>query len=826
MSVDCERDCRGIGPSATALRSHPLFCTPTRSPVEKRWVQHRAAPRHTPASRPESMFRSALLLLAVSLILAVLPTRDATGEPQLRRLSREPGAAAGPPGVRLEALTPLHDDASLRRALADFDRGRTQRAVDAFTPRIDDAPERAERQRALFLVGWGLAEAERHEEALEILTRCVEDAPLFADYCAWRAAEATEALERFAEAEAWARMVRPDAVFGPRARYLRGRVTAALQRHEEAVRIFLDFLGDHPNAFYRTELEFDLISSLLAIEDIDEAALALHRVIVNNPGTPHETRAQRILGGIQAGLSSDVTSRIAPSSHEDRIRRAEVLYGRHRSEQVIELLMPVHGSEGTRTGAGCRATWLIARSWSKLRRHANAAPFYDEIVGQCDEELTLRALYNGGRAWWNAGERDRAFDTFQRIWTEHPEHSFSDDAKLFAARIRRSQGREDEAVRILEAQIAAYPDGDMFKDAVWLLMARHMLAGEYRQAVRFAEGVASHTGEDDLYSRGRIAYFQGRALERLSLHREARSTYTQVLRDHPMGYYSLLALNRLKRLEPEHARGLVAELRRDSPRTEGFIQLAPALAHDDAFRLGREFLRMELPTFAQREFNRLQSAHPNDTELGWAISLFFHHAGIHHISHNVPGSRTGLNLAYPAASNRERWEVAYPRPWWDEVQDAARERGLDPHLIYAIMREESGFRAQVESWANALGLLQLMLPTANDMARLTGRGSVTRQQLLDPAINIELGTMFMRTLADRYDDHPGLVIAGYNGGTGNVGNWLRERGDMDFDLWVEEIPFGQTRNYVKRVSMTYWVYRWLYDEHEPWLDMPDRLPSR
>lgn len=818
-----------------------LFCTDGPCPVVKMWALGGTAPpgavdRRSPrvcsaAPIPSArtgcaMLRRTLLWL-LFLCLVPWPMASASAEVQMRRLSRDTGATGGPPGVRIEALAPVYaaDDA-VRRALREFDRSHPRRAVDVFTPRIDAPADRAEAARALFLVGWGLSEAGRHEDALEVLARCVEEAPLFADYCAWKASESAEALDDAPAAEAWATMVDPGAVFGPRARYLRGRALAAQGRHEEAVEVLTDFLGDHPNAFYRTDLEFDLVTSLLALEERDEAALVLHRIAVANPGTAHETRAQRALRAVERDLSADVTARIAPSSFEGRIQRAEVLYNRHRSEQVIELLTPVHRAEGTRTGAGCRATWLIARSWSKLRRHASAAPFYDEIVGACDEELTLRSLYNGGRAWWNAGERDRAFEVFQRIWTEHPEHSFADDAMLFAARIRRSQDREAEAVQLLRSQIERYPDGDMLNDAVWLLMARHMLAGEYRQAARFAEQVGAHTGEDDLYSRGRIAYFRGRALENLSLQREARSVYADVLRDHPMGYYSLLALGRLRQLDRPFAEWLVAELRQDSSRTEGFIRVHPNHAQDNAFRLGREFLRMELHTFAEREFRRLQSAHPNDTELGWAIALFFHHAGAHHISHNVPGSRVGLNLSYPAESNRERWEVAYPRPWWDEVQQAARERGLDPHLIYAIMREESGFRPEVESWANALGLLQLMLPTANDMARLTGRGSVTRRELLDPSINIELGTMFMRTLSDRYGGHPGLVIAGYNGGTGNVGRWLNERGDLDFDLWVEEIPFGQTRNYVKRVSMTYWVYRWLYDERDPWVHMPERLPRR
>jgi soluble lytic murein transglycosylase len=70
----------------------------------------------------------------------------------------------------------------------------------------------------------------------------------------------------------------------------------------------------------------------------------------------------------------------------------------------------------------------------------------------------------------------------------------------------------------------------------------------------------------------------------------------------------------------------------------------------------------------------------------------------------------------------------------------------------------------------------------------------------------------MRDLGDKLGDHPALMIAGYNGGHGNVSRWLDERGDLPLDLWVEDIPYGQTRKYTKRVLSTFWTYNWLYSE--------------
>ncbi len=298
------------------------------------------------------------------------------------------------------------------------------------------------------------------------------------------------------------------------------------------------------------------------------------------------------------------------------------------------------------------------------------------------------------------------------------------------------------------------------------------------------------------------------------------------MRDYPMSYYALLAYNRLVALNPAFASELMTELHTATDMTEGFIAVDPPEAGEHgAFLRGTELLRLGLFSLAEGEFKKLEAAFPNADELGWVISLLYDRAGAYHLSHHVPGERQDLHLHYPAGDNLERWEIAYPRPFWETIEAAAAERELDPYVVLAIMREESGFQPGIESWANARGLLQLMIGTARDMGALTGREHVRERDLFDPEINIELGTMYMRTLSDRFQGHPAMIIGGYNGGQGNIRNWLEARGTMPLDLWVEEIPYQQTRDYVKRVTMSYWIYRWLYADADPFVLLPSDLST-
>jgi soluble lytic murein transglycosylase len=340
-------------------------------------------------------------------------------------------------------------------------------------------------------------------------------------------------------------------------------------------------------------------------------------------------------------------------------------------------------------------------------------------------------------------------------------------------------------------------------------------AGNYEAAIAFADAIAERTGENSLYTHGRLAYFRATALQETGDSPSAIEGYTAVAREAPLSYYALLALNRLDSLDPSRTEALIGELRLTvaTAELESIEVQPPELVEDDTFRRGILLLRLGLLDLARHQFDELVDQNPNDDGLLWIVTFLFDRAGAFHISHNIPRRRIASFLtAYPDTSTWDQWLLAYPTPFLVEVNEAAEERSLDPFLIYAIMREESGFNPRAESFANARGLMQLMLPTARDMARRAGVREPRERHLFRPATSIALGSEYLSLLSERYGRHPALTIAGYNGGQGNMDRWLRDLGDLPLDRFVEEIPYRQTRDYAKRVLMTYWIYRWLYAE--------------
>jgi soluble lytic murein transglycosylase len=187
-----------------------------------------------------------------------------------------------------------------------------------------------------------------------------------------------------------------------------------------------------------------------------------------------------------------------------------------------------------------------------------------------------------------------------------------------------------------------------------------------------------------------------------------------------------------------------------------------------------------------------------------------YHLALRIMRRNFAGLATTGHPALPRAF----WEMLYPFAWRPEVEQAAQRAKVDPFLVAAVVREESNYDPRAVSRAGARGLMQLMPATAQPM--VAGRGWVFREgDLLDePAANIELGASYLGGLLREFGD-PRLALAGYNAGPRRARQWWQARRNEDVEVFVEEIPFDETRFYVKRVMLSWEAYRRIYGAGSP-----------
>ncbi len=169
-------------------------------------------------------------------------------------------------------------------------------------------------------------------------------------------------------------------------------------------------------------------------------------------------------------------------------------------------------------------------------------------------------------------------------------------------------------------------------------------------------------------------------------------------------------------------------------------------------------------------------------------------------------------------------DLAFPEAFRGEVREAAARFSVDPHFVWSIMRQESGFRPAVRSPAAAVGLMQILPVTARRIAPLLERPETDAERLADPRVNVTYGAWYLNALLQRFGGSVALAAAAYNGGPGAVARWMAEpaRKDLPLDEFVESIPYRETRHYVKKVVANLQTYRLVHGG--PPLELRESLP--
>jgi soluble lytic murein transglycosylase len=153
------------------------------------------------------------------------------------------------------------------------------------------------------------------------------------------------------------------------------------------------------------------------------------------------------------------------------------------------------------------------------------------------------------------------------------------------------------------------------------------------------------------------------------------------------------------------------------------------------------------------------------------------------------------------------WRILFPEDHWETIKAEAAKNGLDPYLVASLIRQESEFNPSAISHANAYGLMQLLPSVGKQMAREEGLGSIETRQLLDPILNIRLGTRYLRQTMERFGRVPEYALAAYNAGDNRVTDWQAAGPYNGVDEFVESIPFTETRDYVQAILRNQDIYR-------------------
>lgn len=358
--------------------------------------------------------------------------------------------------------------------------------------------------------------------------------------------------------------------------------------------------------------------------------------------------------------------------------------------------------------------------------------------------------------------------------------------------ITRAQAKNQDAYiqelvpQVIKLDPNADPALQHFWDKGWAAYARGDLATA-RKLFRFIADTYTHPNV-----RRQSEYWHARTIERLGLKQEAAAVYQKLASAPYADLYAMHSVNRgAKRKEntsnPLEKSGSdwreLAE--KEMPdELELAYELTALAAMRDAYNEIRKNTRRENIRFAE------------------ALTADYHHA-----AGNEVLMYRSLRKAWPQLATVEQDTVPayfirmyYPLKHGEEIDEYSKERGLDSNLVRALILQESYYNPKAKSRVGATGLMQLMPPTAKEhAARLRIPFAISR--LENPEVNVRIGTYHLKMLVNMFSGNTYLAVASYNAGQGNVMKWRRAAPKKPMDEFIESIPFPETRNYVKRVTM-------------------------
>lgn len=521
----------------------------------------------------------------------------------------------------------------------------------------------------------------------------------------------------------------------------------------------------------------------------------------------------RTLGRVRSVLSpegwpsSQVAQKLARSAS---VQKVENLY-RSRRYRSARRAADKRLRRKKKLGAAelCELYYWKGSSIFRSRDRAGSASSFASGVKSCKQAknvgMEVKCRFQGARAVFAQGRYAAAANLFAGLAKVHADHSYADDALVFEGEAWESAQEPKKAKAAYLRALNHKPPGDMRPEARRRLMLLAFSQKRLREVVSLVDkSLADQSAGVEKKERAKLLYFRGRARARLGQRKKAIQDYVQVVRTLPLSYAAIHAWSRLRENDPalwreEVSRNLV----------NAKVEQPPPVILPEHRQARAAILWAQLG-LASKAREALRHAGVD----GWPQVATLALAGAWFESQRRLAKMPGdWRKQPPTGAMRPHWELAHPMVFKDLVLSREAAVKLPSLLSFAIMQTESRFDPSVTSWAGAKGLMQLMPGTAEFIARKLGIGKPSNAQLHDPDLNIRMGVYNLSSLVGRYggkEFSAALAIPGYNAGPGNVDKWLDKRAEWDLDLFIEAIPFDETRHYTQSVLGRWLAYRWIY----------------
>ena len=548
----------------------------------------------------------------------------------------------------------------------------------------------------------------------------------------------------------------------------------------------------------RSDIEFALGKAYAALGQQAKAADALANVYYNMPTAAEADAAYAELKKLSSA---------PPPTTAQRKTRADLLMKARRysdaADEYRELL--IHAAPDTRAAMEL----ALADALHRAGRNREAKAELTSLPGATADQSAQR-LYLLSEIAFATDQNDEFYRTVDQLRQLAPTSPWLESALLSVANLHLVHHEYDQSLDAFRELQQRFPNAARASYAHWKAAWLTLRQGRNDEAKKeFDEQLALYPGGNETSN---ALYWRARLAEEDNQPAMARAYYQKLSDRYRNYYYAELGRQRMNKL-PAVA---------DPPGQYPLLDKIPPLDHGEKIELSEaptDDLHLQkaellgnggLVDLAVRE---LQAAAAKENG-SWApaeTAQLFTETGHYDRAIEVMKKSVPSYFAVDIPNiPRAYWEALFPKPFWSDLKRFSLANNLDPYLVASLIRQESEFNPLAVSRANAVGLMQLLPRTGKLVSKQVQLKHYAPTQLFTPTINLQLGTYYFRGMVDHFGGSFAYALAAYNAGSDRVEEWLGQGKYRDEQEFVESIPFTETREYVQAILRNASVYRQLY----------------
>ncbi len=399
------------------------------------------------------------------------------------------------------------------------------------------------------------------------------------------------------------------------------------------------------------------------------------------------------------------------------------------------------------------------------------------------------------------GTRAEAIDIWKFVLENCPDYG---DYALFNL---ASRATDDEALAYYEELIQKYPNSEFAPETTWWIAWNKIKTGQLNEALKELKEDAIKFAS--ARSGARYSYWIGKVEEKLNHKEAAKIAYQNTASKFGSNYYGYRAKARLQELNGGNDRGWATDCNKHLNEYTRILKNGAWIHPEPSSVVSYETLSSSvsplLACFTEtHQWDEALEQLPRD-QFHELRSIFLAKEGRMMESINVLAKDL-----HGSPSTQVKWKLSYPLLHSNTIKAEASAKQVDPFLAQGLIREESRYNVQAVSSSNALGLMQLLPGTAMGVAKRLGVPIKSKDDIHKPENNLKFGIDYISYVMSRHKGNAMLAVASYNGGPNAVAGWTKKYSLEDPDVFVENIPFNETRDYVRKVFGSYWNYVNIY----------------